>query len=95
MKLRKTGTKFKTSVYVIPDYDGLGNDYCGITSGPLRKRMVEHGILGKKNTDNGYIMKTLDCRKEALEFEKEQHAKGMHGGRVYTKYKMKPRLEYK
>mgnify|MGYP003650721461 CR=1 FL=1 len=69
-----------TIVYVIPNYDGLGNDYVGITKN-LNNRLAKHKHLGKLNVDKWDILDIEYDRAKARELEKRFHTKGYHGGR--------------
>jgi predicted GIY-YIG superfamily endonuclease len=69
-----------TIVYVIPNYDGLGNDYVGITKN-LNNRLAKHKHLGKLNVDKWDILDIEYDREKARLLEKEFHTKGYHGGR--------------
>ena len=69
-----------TIVYVIPNYDGLGNDYVGITKN-LNNRLAKHRSLGKLNVDKWDILDVEYDRAEARELERKFHTEGYHGGR--------------
>ena len=69
-----------TIVYVIPNYDGLGNDYVGITKN-LNNRLAKHKHLGKLNVDKWDILDIEYDRAKARELEKRFHTEGYHGGR--------------
>ena len=69
-----------TIVYCIPNYNGKGDNYCGITSNPY-KRMINHKRLNKQNTSDWFILDVKLDRKEALESEKIFHSKGYYGKR--------------
>lgn len=69
-----------TIVYVIPNYDGLGNDYVGITKN-LNNRLAKHRSLGKLNVDKWDILDVEYDRAKARELEREFHLNGYHGGR--------------
>ena len=69
-----------TIVYVIPNYDGLGNDYVGITKN-LNNRLAKHKSLGKLNTDKWDILEVEFDRAKARELERDFHLNGYHGGR--------------
>lgn len=65
-------------VYCIPDYDGLGNNYAGVTNQP-EIRMNRHKNLGKLNTSDWYELGRCDCREEAEVLESSFHKLGYHG----------------
>ena len=65
-------------VYTIPNYDGKGNSYCGITTQPDR-RMANHKCDGKVNVDNYTIVDAQVEKADALTIEAEYHAQGYHG----------------
>ena len=65
-------------VYIIHDYNGLGNDYCGMTQN-IYKRINKHKSLGKLNTDTYTIVKKCDTLEDALELESAVHNFGYHG----------------
>jgi len=65
-------------VYIITNYNGLGDDYCGQTQN-IYKRMVNHKYLGKLNTDTYTIVKKCDTLEDALEIESAVHNFGYHG----------------
>ena len=67
-----------TIVYCIPNYDGLGNDYVGITKN-LNNRIAKHKSLGKLNTDKWYILDLDFDRADARAIEKTYHLDGYHG----------------
>ena len=69
-----------TIVYVIPNYDGLGNDYVGITKN-LNNRLAKRRHLGKLNVDKWDILDVEYDRAEARELERKFHTEGYHGGR--------------
>ena len=67
-----------TIVYCIPDYNGKGDDYVGITKN-LNNRLAKHKSLGKLNTDKWYILDLDFNRAEARAIEKTYHLEGYHG----------------
>lgn len=67
-----------TVVYCIPNYDGLGNNYAGITNN-VYQRMANHKNLGKKNIDDWFVLDIKTSRSEALISEKHFHSKGYKG----------------
>tara|TARA_R110000796_G_scaffold74050_1_gene166246 strand:+ start:428 stop:829 length:402 start_codon:yes stop_codon:yes gene_type:complete len=69
-----------TIVYMIPNYDGLGNDYVGITRN-LNNRLANHRYLGKLNVDKWDILDVEYDKDKARELERDFHTQGYHGGR--------------
>jgi len=65
-------------VYIITDYNGLGNDYCGMTQN-IYVRMANHKSIGRLNTDTYTIVKKCDSLEDALEIESAVHNFGYHG----------------
>jgi len=65
-------------VYVITNYNGLGDNYCGQTMN-IYMRMATHKSLGKLNTDTYTIVKECDTLEDALEIESAVHNFGYHG----------------
>ena len=65
-------------VYCIPNYDGLGNNYAGVTHN-THYRMIQHKAQGKLNTSEWYELGRCDCRKEAEALEDAFHKLGYHG----------------
>ena len=65
-------------VYIITNYNGLGDDYCGQTQN-IYMRMAVHKNLGKLNTDAYTIVKKCDTLEDALEIESAVHNFGYHG----------------
>jgi len=65
-------------VYIITNYNGLGDDYCGQTQN-IYNRMKHHKALGKLNTDTYAIVKECDTLEDALEIESAVHNFGYHG----------------
>ena len=65
-------------VYCIPNYDGLGSNYAGVTSNPTN-RMYNHKSIGKFNTEEYIELDRADTRAEAEELEAEYHARGYDG----------------
>ena len=65
-------------IYCIPNYDGKGGNYAGITNNVYR-RMANHKNLGKKNTDDWFILDIKTSRKAALISEKHFHSQGYEG----------------
>ena len=65
-------------VYLIHNYNGLENDYCGQTQN-IHNRMIKHKHLGKLNTETHEILEKFGCKFEALAFEATLHLDGYHG----------------
>ena len=65
-------------VYIIHDYNGRGDEYCGMTQN-IHARMNKHKSLGKLNTDAYTIVKKCDTLEDALEIESAVHNFGYHG----------------
>lgn len=65
-------------VYCIPNYNGLGDNYAGVTNQP-EKRMKAHNLKGRLNTENWFILDVVVDRGEALMSESRFHAQGYHG----------------
>lgn len=78
---RKSVTLPYNIIYCIPNYDGKGNDYVGITNQPMI-RMHSHKSLGKLNTGEYIELDRVDTRAEALILEAEYHDKGYHGAQT-------------
>jgi len=68
-------------VYIITNYNGLGDDYCG-QSQNVYNRMKRHKSLGRLNTDTYTIVKKCDTLEDALELESAVHNFGYHGART-------------
>lgn len=66
-------------IYCIPNYDGKGGNYCGVTKRP-DTRMSEHRSCGKQNVNDWFILDIIIDRAEALTRESEFHKLGYHGG---------------
>ena len=65
-------------VYCIPNHDGLGNNYVGVTNNPYN-RMQNHKGLGKLNAKEYIELDRADTRAEAEKLEAEYHARGYDG----------------
>jgi len=65
-------------VYVITNYNGLGDNYAGQTQN-IYNRMATHKSQGKLNTDTYTIVKKCDTLEDALEIESAVHNFGYHG----------------
>ena len=65
-------------VYCIPDYNGNGDNYAGVTNQP-EIRMRGHKSDGRINTDKWYELERIVDRAEAEAKEKEYHSLGYHG----------------
>ena len=66
------------AVYIIEDYMGKGDHYCGQT-GNLYNRMKAHRKLGRLNTEAYRILQCFETREQAMAFEAIQHEAGYHG----------------
>ena len=65
-------------VYVIRNYNGLKDNYCGQTNSTYH-RMKSHASLGKLNTEKFEVIEKFNCIEEAIEFESAMHNLGFHG----------------
>ena len=65
------------AVYIITNYNGLGNDYAGQTIN-IYKRMNHHKCIGKLNTETYEVLEKFDNVDEALGFELTLHLNGYH-----------------
>jgi len=65
-------------VYLIHNFDGLNNIYCGQT-GNVYNRMKAHKSKGRLNTETYELIKQCETYEEALEFEAYMHEQGYHG----------------
>jgi predicted GIY-YIG superfamily endonuclease len=65
-------------VYLIKNYNGLGDTYCGQTQN-IYRRMAAHKCIGRLNTDTYTIVKKCDTLEDALELESAVHNFGYHG----------------
>ena len=65
-------------VYIIHDYNGLGDNYAGQTQN-IYMRMAQHKNKGSLNTDTYTIVKECDTLEDALELESAVHNFGYHG----------------
>jgi len=66
------------AVYLIQNYNGLGDTYVGQT-GNLYNRMSLHRYHGRLNTDTHRVLGCFRTREQALAFEAIQHEQGYHG----------------
>ena len=66
------------AVYIIEDYMGTGDAYCGQT-GNLYTRMSTHRRDGRLNTEAYRILQCFETREQAMAFEAIQHEAGYHG----------------
>ena len=71
-----------TTIYCIPNYNGKGDNYVGITNNLIR-RLSSHKHLGKLNTDKYIELDKVDDRKEAEVLESKYHSRGYHGATAY------------
>ena len=69
-------------VYVVRNYDGVGNDYVGQTKN-LYKRTIAHKSLGKLNTESAEVLHNCESREENVRKEAALHAQGYHGRNKY------------
>ena len=74
-------------VYCIPDYDGKGGNYAGVTNNPHRRMLAHKNDTGKLNTENWFILDVVIDRGEALISESRFHVQGYHGAMKGRKYK--------
>jgi len=65
-------------VYLIKNYNGLGDTYCGQT-GNVYNRMKTHKSDGTLNSDKYELIKQCETYEDALEFEAYMHEQGFHG----------------
>ena len=65
-------------VYLIHNFDGLNNIYCGMTQN-IYNRMRQHKCIGRLNTDKYELIKQCETLEDALEFEAYMHEQGYHG----------------
>ena len=65
-------------VYLIKNYNGLGDTYCGQT-GNIYNRMAKHKSKGKLNSDKYELIKQCETLRQALDFEAYMHEQGYHG----------------
>jgi len=65
-------------VYLIHNFDGLGNIYCGQTAN-IYKRMSDHKSKGRLNTETHELIKQCETLEDALAFEAYMHEQGYHG----------------
>ena len=68
-------------VYCIPDYDGKGGNYAGVTNNPHRRMLAHKNDTGKLNTENWFILDVVIDRGEALISESRFHVQGYDGDR--------------
>ena len=67
-------------MYCIPNYDGKGGNYAGVTNQP-EKRMQRHTLDGKINTQDFFILDVKTDKLEAYASETALHGEGYHGAR--------------
>lgn len=78
-KVNKEANKLPYNVvYCIPNYNGNGDNYCGVTNQPVL-RMRGHKSVGKLNTSEWYELGRVEDRKEAETLESSFHKLGYHG----------------
>lgn len=69
-------------VYCIPNYNGKGDNYAGITDNPTN-RMAQHKYKGVLNTSEWYELGKVEDRIEAKALENAFHKLGYHGAYGY------------
>ena len=67
-------------IYCIPNYNGLGDNYCGVTYN-IVSRMRNHKSQGKQNVSDWFILDIKTDRKQAEISESSFHDKGCHGAK--------------
>ena len=67
-------------IYCIPNYNGLGDNYCGVTY-DIVSRMRNHKSQGKHNVSDWFILDIVIDRKHAEISEGRFHYKGYHGAK--------------
>ena len=65
-------------VYLIHNFDGLDNIYCGQTQN-IYKRMATHKSRGTLNSDKYELIKQCETLEDAKSFEAYMHEQGYHG----------------
>jgi len=65
-------------VYLIKNYNDLGDTYCGQTQN-IYNRMAVHKSVGTLNSDKYELIKQCETLEDALEFEAYMHEQGYHG----------------
>ena len=65
-------------IYCIPNYDGKGGNYAGVTNQP-EFRMKSHKSSGKLNIQDWFILDIVIDRTEAEASESAFHSQGYHG----------------
>ena len=65
-------------IYCLPNYDGLGSNYVGLTKN-LYQRLAWHKTKGKLNTSSYIVLDTASTKKEGLIIERTYHDKGYCG----------------
>ena len=65
-------------VYLIHNFDGLNNIYCGQTQN-IYSRMKKHKSDGRLNSDKYELIKQCETLEDALDFEAYMHEQGYHG----------------
>jgi hypothetical protein len=80
-KIRKSKNTLEYSiVYCIPNYDGIGGNYCGVTNN-IKSRMYNHKAAGRLNIKDWFILDIKTDRFEAEKSERQFHSNGYHGTR--------------
>ena len=65
-------------VYLIHNFDGLNNIYCGQTAN-IYSRMASHKSKGTLNSDKHELIKQCETLEDAKSFEAYMHKQGYHG----------------
>ena len=81
---RESKTLCYSIIYCIPNYDGKGGNYAGVTNNPTQ-RMRQHKSLGKLNTADWFVLDIVVDRAEAFDSESKFHSQGYHGDKEETK----------
>ena len=76
----KSNTLLYNVVYCIPNYDGLGGNYAGVTNN-VTARMFSHKAAGRLNIKDWFILDIKTDRFEAEKSERQFHSNGYHGTR--------------
>jgi len=73
-------------VYLIHNYNGLGDTYCGQTQN-IYNRMLKHKSDGRLNSDKYELIKQCETLEDSLDFEAYMHEQGYHGRQGKTEGK--------
>lgn len=79
-------------VYQIPNYDGKGNIYAGVTQNIINRKH-KHKHLGKLNVDKTIIIAVCKTREKARFIEDLLHQLGCHGAYQRDDCKLTRELE--